>query len=110
MPQIDRRAGSDRRSATRYRVTIDIEWEGAWGRKSGTLSDISELGCFVLCSGDVDDGSTVKVFLPLNDGKVQFEAVVANHLMEVGFAAKFVNLSPAQAEFLKKFVDSHKED
>lgn len=107
MAQIDRRAGTDRRSARRYRVTIDIEWEGAWGRKPGTLSDISELGCFVLCSGDVDDGSAVKIFLPLNDGKVQFNAVVANHLMEVGFAAKFVDLLPAQVEFLKSFVESH---
>jgi hypothetical protein len=109
--QVDRRAGRDRRAATRYRVSIEVEWENAWGRKSGTVGDISDLGCFVLCSGDVEDGTPVKIFLPLSNGtKFQFPAEVANHLVEVGFGARFVNLTSAQEEFIMNFVDSHKDD
>lgn len=90
---------------------LDIEWEGPWGRRAGTLGDISDLGCFVLCAGEVEDGSVIKIFLPLISGsKAEFLAEVANHVIEVGFAARFVGLTPAQQEFLRSFVDAHQED
>ncbi|HSU24908.1 MAG TPA: PilZ domain-containing protein [Pyrinomonadaceae bacterium] len=109
--QIDRRAGTDRRAATRYRVTMDIEWEGPSGRRQGTLSDISTLGCFVLCSGDIEDGVAVKLFLSPADGiNVELGGVVSNHLIEVGFAARFLNPSTAQQDFLRNFVEAHATD
>lgn len=110
MVQVDRRAGKDRRAAARYRIMLDIEWEGPWGRKSGTLGDISDKGCFVLCSGEVEDGSVIKILLPLSSGsKTEFLAEVANHVLEVGFAARFIGLTAAQQEFLRNFVDVHRE-
>jgi hypothetical protein len=109
--QVDRRAGRDRRAATRYRVSVEVEWENSWGRKTGTLGDISDLGCFVMCSGEVEDATAVKIYLPLSNGtKYQFPAEVANHLLEVGFGARFVNLTPAQQDFIMSFVDAHKDD
>ncbi len=105
--KIDRRSGNDRRAVPRTRVQIEIEWEGLIGRKSGTISDISTQGGFVLCSGEVADGENVKIFLPLSDGmKVQFWGEVANHILEIGFAVRFIELSEAQKDFLEKFVDS----
>lgn len=107
MPIRDRRSGRERRFEKRFNVNLEIEWEGLIGRKSGTISDISKQGCFVLCSGDVEDGESVKIFLPLADGmKVQFWGEVVNHVFEIGFAAKFVELSEAQKDFLKKFLDT----
>jgi hypothetical protein len=53
MTMIDRRSGRDRRDNERYAVNVEIEWESAAGRKSGTLSDIGLNGCFVLSSGEV---------------------------------------------------------
>ncbi len=101
----DRRSGSDRRTQTRFSVRIETEWEGLIGRKPGTISDISTLGCFVLCSGDVEDGENVKVFFPLSDGRtIQFWGEVINHVFEIGFAIRFIELSNAQKEFLEKFV------
>ncbi len=102
----DRRSGSERRAIERVVVNIEIDWEGAKGRKPGTISDISIQGCFVLCSGEVEDGENVKVFLPLADGmKVQFWGEVVNHIYEIGFALRFIELSAAQKDFLEKFVD-----
>ena len=107
---MDRRVGKERRAAKRYRVTIEIEWEAEAGRMPGTISDINQLGCFVLCSGDVEDGSTVQLFLPLSAGmKVQFSGEVTNHLMEVGFAIRFIDLTSAQKEFLSNMIEMHKE-
>ncbi|MGI8638799.1 MAG: PilZ domain-containing protein [Pyrinomonadaceae bacterium] len=111
MPTGDRRSGHDRRNNKRFNIKIETEWEGLVGRKSGTISDINTQGCFVLCSGDVEDGENVKVFFPLTDGrKIQFWGEVVNHVFEIGFAMRFIELSDAQKDFLEKFIDTLRED
>lgn len=106
----DRRSGDDRRQDKRFSVKINVEWEGFVGRRRGTISDISVNGCYILCSGEVDDGESVKIFFPLSDGKkVQFWGEVVNHFFDIGFAVRFIELSEAQQDFLEKFVDTLKE-
>ncbi len=107
MANTDRRGGGERRTAERVNVNIEVEWEGLIGRKPGSISDISPLGCFVLCSGEVEDGENVKMFFPLTDGrKIQFWGEVSNHVFEIGFALKFIELSDAQKEFLEVYIDT----
>lgn len=107
----ERRLGSDRRNSGRLQANIEIEWEGLVGRKSGTISDMSAVGCFVLCSGEVEDGETVKIFFPLTDGrKILFWGEISNHVFEIGFAVKFIELSEAQSEFLEVFVETLREE
>lgn len=112
MREIDRRkSGDDRRSKKRYPVNLDVEWENHFGRRPGTLSDISEDGCFVLSEVDVSDGELIKVFIPLSDGmKVEFLGQVANFVYEIGFAVNFLSLSDAQKEFINSFVEVHKQE
>ena len=111
MSTIERRSGGDRRNNERFSVNIEVEWEGLVGRKAGTISDISVNGCFVLCSGDVQDSENVKIFFPLTDGRtIQFWGEVANHALEIGFAMRFIELSDAQKDFLEKFVDTLRDD
>lgn len=97
----DRRSGTERRSTNRYPLELDIEWEGTAGRVPGSLSDISLDGCFVLGSGEVEDGERVRIFVPLADGmRVEFSGVVANSVFEIGFGVKFDQLSAAQRDLL----------
>ncbi len=111
MPIGDRRSGHDRRNNKRFSVKIETEWEGLVGRKPGIISDINAQGCFVLCSGDVENGENVKVFFPLTDGrKIQFWGEVVNHVFEIGFAMRFIELSNAQKDFLEKYIDTLRED
>ncbi len=111
MAIIDRRSGNERRSAQRYKTNIEIEWEGLAGRQQGTISDLNAEGCFVLCSGEVEDGENVKIFLPLSEGmKVEFWGEVVNHVFEIGFGMRFIELSDAQKDFLEKFVDTLRKD
>jgi hypothetical protein len=107
----DRRSGRERRAIQRYNANIDIEWEGLVGRKAGTISDMSVVGCFVLSSGEVEDGENVKIFFPLTDGrKIQLWGEVTNHAYEIGFAIRFIELSEAQKDFLEVFVETLRED
>lgn len=69
------------------------------------------LGCFVLCSGEVEDGETIKIFFPLSDGrKIQLLGEVVNHVFEIGYAIRFIELSEAQEEFLEVFCDTLRDD
>lgn len=111
MRQVERRKGTDRRAVERFGVNIDTEWEGLGGKSPGTISDISVLGCFVLCSGEVEDGDYIKIYFPLSTGrKFEFMGEVTNHVFEIGFGLRFINLTEAQKEFLEVFVDTLRED
>ncbi len=103
----DRRSGNERRASNRFPIEVDIEWEAAGTRQSGTISDVSLDGCFVLGPGDVNDGDNVKLFVPLADGmKVQFDGSVANHVFEIGFGVRFAPLNTAQRELLIQLVQN----
>lgn len=107
----DRRSGNERRQAERHKVTIDIEWENHSGRFPGTLSDISERGCFVLAAGDFADGERVFVFFPKPEGgEVRLVGEITNHVFEIGFAANFIDVDEASAADLRRFIDLVKKD
>lgn len=107
----DRRSGRERRAIQRYPANIEIEWESLLGRKPGTISDMSVVGCFILSTGEVEDGENVKIFFPLTDGrKIQLWGEVTNHVYEIGFAIRFIKLTEAQKDFLEVFVETLRED
>ena len=109
MKMTDRRSGVERRATARTKVSQNVEWENLAGRHLGTLSDINEFGCFVLSSGDLNEGDTLKLFLPVGDGiKVQLLGEVKNHAFEIGFALRFVDLSDAQKRVLREFIVKHR--
>lgn len=110
MATSDRRSGDDRRNHERRNVSIDVEWESSDGRSTGTVSDLSEAGCFVLCSGNVSPGETVKLFLPLGDGmKVQVLGEVRNQVLEIGYALRFLNPTEAQTDVIKGLMAKYGE-
>ena len=101
----DRRSGTERRASNRFPIEVDVQWQGSGERLSGSISDVSLDGCFVLGSGEVTDGETIKLFVPLADGmKVEFSGRVANHVLEIGFGLKFDPLSAAQRDVLSRLV------
>lgn len=106
----DRRSGRDRRATNRYSISLDIEWQASGSRKTGTVSDVSFDGCFVLGAAQVQDGEAVRLFIPLADGmKVEFGGRVANHVPDIGFGVKFDKLSGPQRELLSSLVKDAEE-
>jgi hypothetical protein len=71
----------------------------------GSISDVSLDGCYVLTAGEVTDGETVRLFVPLADGmKVELSGEVANHVFDIGFGLKFDQISAAQRDVLGQLV------
>ena len=101
-------AGDERRSESRVRLSVDVEWDLNDGAHSGTLSDLTSKGCFILASGFFDEGATVRVALPASDGNVvDVVGVIVNQVPDIGFALRFVDLTSTQQEFLKIFAETH---
>ncbi len=106
MTKIDRRRGSDRRENDRHGVSIDIQWENLAGRRPGTINDLSVSGCFLLSGGEIEDGDNIKIYFPAHGGdQMQVWGRIVNHVFEVGFAVRFVNLTDQQTAFLTNLVD-----
>jgi hypothetical protein len=102
---------ADRRAYSRVRLNVDVEWENEHERRRGTMSDLSRAGCFILAPGDFVDGEIVKVFMPLSDGmKVQLTGEVSNHVEEIGFAVRFLEVTPSHVAFLNSMMDKYELD
>ena len=111
MTLIDRRSGQDRRNVNRQNVSIEVEWEGPGGRHAGTLGDLSAAGCFVLSSGQVETGDTIKLLVPLGEGmKVELLGEVRNCVFEIGFALRFTKPSEAQNDVISGLMSKYSQN
>ncbi len=101
-----RRISDDRRHDVRYVAQIKVEWEGIAGKQSGMISDISETGCFVLCSGAVEDGEKVSLHFQVGSQQT-FELLgkVVTHYNEIGYAVHFVEIDEIERSFLKHLMN-----
>ena len=96
----------DRRAAPRARVKLPARWEGVLSRETGTVSDLSRSGCFVLTAGKVEVKELVWLEIQLTDQqKVNFWAEVVNEAPEIGFALKFNSSSPEDEAALAQFLE-----
>jgi hypothetical protein len=111
MTKPDRRHGGDRRRRNRFGLELSVTWEGSSGRASGTISDLSPTGCFILAAGDVEDGDQVRIDIPLNTGgTLLLWGEIANHVHEIGFGVRFVALTDSQRDYLERFTDMLRSD
>jgi hypothetical protein len=75
-------------------------------RETGTVSDLSRSGCFVLTGGRVEVKELVWLEIQLTDQqKVNFWAEVVNEAPEIGFALKFNSSSPEDEAALAQFLE-----
>ena len=96
----------DRRAAPRARVKLPARWEGVLSRETGTVTDLSRSGCFVLTGGKVEVKELVWLEIQLTDQqKVNCWAEVVNESPEIGFALKFNSSSPEDEAMLAEFLE-----
>jgi len=82
-------------------------WEGVLSRESGTVTDLSRSGCFVLTGGKVEMKELVWLEINLTDQQiVTFWAEVVDAASEIGFALKFNSSSPEDEGALARFLET----
>lgn len=104
----DRRKGGERRAELRVGVDADIGWTIDGTPNAGRLSDMSISGCFVMAAGQFSDGDMVRLYFPHPDGaQVEVLGEVKNHVPEIGFGVKFLDITEFQVTFLRDFAEAH---
>lgn len=64
----------------------------------------------MLCSGEVDRGDTVKLFLPIGEGmKVQVLGEVRDKALEIGFSVRFIETTQAQRDLILGLMEKYSE-
>lgn len=100
----------ERRTTPRANSNLTVRWEGVIGSNTGTVSDLSTEGCFVLCSGQVMESEPVRLQFSFPDfNSVPLLGEVVYQVNEIGFALRFVNLTPAQVEFLRQLMAANED-
>jgi len=97
----------ERRRAKRVNVDLPTRWEGATMLHQGTISSLSQTGCFLLTGGQVEPKELVRVevMLPDNEEPLSLWGEVVEAAYEIGFAVRFNPLNDDQHKRLVRFVD-----
>jgi c-di-GMP-binding flagellar brake protein YcgR len=96
----------ERRRAERVSVKLDARWEGAVSKQKGTVTDISETGCFMLTADNVTRGEPVSIEIKLTSSRAIFmRGEVVYQIPEMGFAVQFTDSDETEKQMLKKYLD-----
>ena len=92
----------ERRKALRLKVNFPVRWEGVLAQMAGTVTDLSETGCFVLTGGKVQQKELIRLEIDFPDAPaVCFWSEVVDEAYEIGFAVRFTSASDEDMELLQ---------
>lgn len=92
--------GREKRSSSRVASEFAVNWETTFEARAGTISDISEGGCFVLSASPVASGQ--KILLKVVEPEAALSGEVVAVTPEIGFSVSFDSES---REAAKRMVD-----
>jgi hypothetical protein len=110
----------ERRQHERVSIYLRVRWEGLFGCHEGTLSDISEGGCFILSEKEPTLRELIRAEVELHDGEwIKVWGEVTNQFPGVGFGVRYTevegedgdkfSLSLAQTKSLRAGVSALKK-
>ena len=82
---------SERRKAPRLEVSFPVRWEGVLAQEVGTVTSISESGCFILTGGEVQQKELIRLEIDFPSGPACFWSEVVDEAYEIGFAVRFTS-------------------
>ena len=98
---------SERRKADRVRTRLEASWEGVLTRRTGTVTDLSPMGCFILTSDeDVKERELVRLEIESPTGRaICLWGEVIYRMPEMGIALRFTGSDPTEQKMLELLID-----
>ncbi|HEX8493835.1 MAG TPA: PilZ domain-containing protein [Pyrinomonadaceae bacterium] len=97
----------ERREENRVPVSLEVSWEGASGRHTARVSDISLGGCYLDTLGSATPGEIISLTIKLPDGDLlNLRGEVAYHLQNLGFSICFTYLTDEEQYQLSQLITS----
>ena len=90
----------ERRTAPRFRTSLNVRWETLRTQGRGEVCDISSTGCFILAGGHVQERELIHMEMLLGDEVARLWGNVVYTINEMGFAVHFLCDSPADERSL----------
>lgn len=82
----------ERRKAPRVKVNLPVRWEGVLTQQEGTVTSLSESGCFILTGGQVQQKELIRLEIDFPElGAACFWSEVVEEAYEIGFAVRFTS-------------------
>src|SRR5256885_15674660 len=94
----------ERRHAERFRLNLNARWESLNVAGRGSVSDLSESGCFVLSGRRVKAGELVRLAIEFPGHLVFAWGEVVYVVHEMGFALRFVFQEENERRGLQKLI------
>jgi hypothetical protein len=87
-------------------VNLAAKWEGVISQMSGTVTDISTGGCFVLTDDKVQLDELVRLEIQLPGGKlISIWGEIVYRAPEIGFGLRFTGCSEQEQTVIERLVD-----
>ena len=91
----------EKRKAPRLQVELPVRWEGVLTQQVGTVTSISESGCFVLSGGQVQEKELIRLEIDFPAGAACFWSEVVDEAYEIGFAVRFTSANDEDMALLQ---------
>ena len=96
---------AEHRKYPRLPVLVDCRVEGASGRATMRLTDLSPRGCFIDTRMSLPEGTHVTVFAMFGDSEVPLTGrVIPMQSAGYGFGVEFVDLDPTSQQQLEAYI------
>lgn len=93
----------EKRKAPRLKVDLPVRWEGVLAQQVGTVTSLSETGCFILTAGKVQEKELIRLEIDFSDSEAAcFWSEVVDEAYEIGFAVRFTSASDEDMALLQK--------
>lgn len=93
----------EKRKAPRVKVDLPVRWEGVLAQQVGTVTSLSETGCFILTAGKVQEKELIRLEIDFSDSEAAcFWSEVVDEAYEIGFAVRFTSASDEDMALLQK--------
>lgn len=101
----------ERRTTKRIRTNLDARWEGVLAHHTGTVTDLSITGCFILTVDKVKPKELIRVEIEMPAAEwVYLWGEVVYQVSEIGFALRFTGISDAEEELLLRHINDSPSD
>lgn len=95
----------EKRKAPRVKVDLPVRWEGVLAQQVGTVTSLSETGCFILTAGKVQEKELIRLEIDFSDSEAAcFWSEVVDEAYEIGFAVRFTSASDEDMALLQKIL------
>ena len=96
----------ERRSVKRAQVNLIAKWEGVISQKSGTVTDISSSGCFVLTEDNVQLNELIRLEIQLLvEKRINIWGEIVYRAPEIGFGVRFTGCSEQEQIVIERLVE-----